>query len=208
MFLLGSIVFGLLTLELFAGGPLLAWDTSLAKALPAIVSSSPAYVLTIMNIGFYLGEYVLVGLLALLVVYFIAKRSWTELAMTVLGPVGSTALFLWLSNLIGRSRPPTQIGISTTIPGFPSGHSIAVVVVYGLTAYLLVPAMRTKWGKALVIAGAVLLMLFVGATRVFTAGHYLTDVVAGYAVGIAWSGVIYTAIELLSGKWRRTHGTG
>jgi membrane-associated phospholipid phosphatase len=26
-------------------------------------------------------------------------------------------------------------------------------------------------------------------------GHYLTDILAGYAVGIAWSALIYTLIE-------------
>jgi undecaprenyl-diphosphatase len=38
-------------------------------------------------------------------------------------------------------------------------------------------------------------MLFIGFTRIFTAAHYLTDVLAGYAMGIAWSGVVYTLVE-------------
>jgi undecaprenyl-diphosphatase len=56
--------------------------------------------------------------------------------------------------------------------------------------------MRSAFGKGMVVAVAIILMLFVGFTRVFTAAHYLTDVLSGYALGICWSGVIYTLIEI------------
>jgi undecaprenyl-diphosphatase len=53
-----------------------------------------------------------------------------------------------------------------------------------------------------VVAAALLIMGFVGFSRIFTGGHYLTDILAGYAVGIAWSGVVYTLIELYFQKRR------
>jgi membrane-associated phospholipid phosphatase len=46
-----------------------------------------------------------------------------------------------------------------------------------------------------VIVLAVLMMLFIGFSRLFVGGHYLTDVIAGYAVGVAWSGIVYMTIE-------------
>jgi len=39
--------------------------------------------------------------------------------------------------------------------------------------------------------------LFIGFSRIFVDDHYLLDVLAGYALGIAWSGLAYTLIELL-----------
>jgi undecaprenyl-diphosphatase len=42
---------------------------------------------------------------------------------------------------------------------------------------------------------ALLIVLFDGFSRVFQGGHYLTDVLAGYALGIAWAGLVYTGIE-------------
>jgi hypothetical protein len=39
------------------------------------------------------------------------------------------------------------------------------------------------------------MMLFIGFSRLFVGGHYLTDVIAGYAVGVAWSGIVYMTIE-------------
>jgi undecaprenyl-diphosphatase len=82
------------------------------------------------------------------------------------------------------------------IPGFPSGHAVAVVTFYGLMTYLLAPKMPSTFWKVAVVAVALLIIGFVGFSRVFTGGHYLTDILAGYAVGIAWFGVAYTLIEL------------
>jgi undecaprenyl-diphosphatase len=93
-------------------------------------------------------------------------------------------------------RPPTQIWIIVNIPGFPSGHAIFTTVCYGLIAYLLVPKMPSLFRKFIVVAAALLIIGFVGFSRIFTGGHYLTDILAGYAVGIAWFGLAYTLIEM------------
>jgi undecaprenyl-diphosphatase len=155
-----------------------------------------------MDAGFYIGDQVIIGLGILLGIYFIYKRYWQELAMVVIGLAGSSLLFLSLSNLIGRTRPPTQIWIIEKIPGFPSGHAITVVVFYGLLAYLLAPKMLSAFWKIVVVLAALLIIGFIGFSRIFTGGHYLTDVLAGYAVGIAWFGMAYTLIEIYFQKRR------
>jgi membrane-associated phospholipid phosphatase len=202
MFIFGGLVFGGLAYNLETHGPLLEWDRSIANTLPAIALKGPAVLQSIMDAGYYIGDQVIMVLAILLGLFFIIKRSWKELAMVTFGLVGASSLFLFLSNLFARPRPPTQIWIVLTIPGFPSGHAITVVVFYGLLAYLLAPKMKTIFWKVIVVAAALLIIAFVGFSRVFTGGHYLTDVLSGYAVGIAWSGVIYTLIEIIFKKLR------
>ena len=196
MFLFGGLVFGALTYNLLAQGPLLQWDRALAATLPAIGLLNPAILRPIMNAGYYIGDWGIILLGIPFSIYFIVKRYWQELAMVVIGNIGTTLLFLTISNSIGRLRPPTQIWIILKIPGFPSGHALSVVTFFGLLAYMLVPKMHSAFWKGFVVFVAIFLMLFVGFTRVFTAAHYLTDVLSGYALGIAWSGVIYTSIEI------------
>jgi membrane-associated phospholipid phosphatase len=203
MFLFGILMFGGLTYNLVAQGPLLKWDVAIANTLPAIGLKSPPYVKIIMEAGYYIGNLGLMVLGVLIGFYFIFKRLWQELVMLTIGMAGDSLLFLSLSNFIGRARPPTQIWNILTIPGFPSGHTMAVVVFFGLLAYLLVPNIQSAFWKVVVVAAAIFLIVFVGFTRVFTGGHYLTDVLAGYAVGIAWSGLAYTLIELFYQKRRR-----
>jgi undecaprenyl-diphosphatase len=196
MFLVGGVAFGALFYNLRSQGPLLQWDRRLAIILPAIGLQYPATLKPLMNAGYYLGGWGVIILGILFGIYFITKRYWQELAMLAIGMAGETLLFEALSNLIGRARPPTQIWIILKIPGFPSGHTMASVTFFGLLAYLLVPKMRSAFGKGFVVGLAILIMLFIGFTRVFTAAHYFTDVLAGYAMGIAWAGMIYTLIEM------------
>ncbi len=203
MFIFGSLLFGAMTYNLYAHGPLLAWDSMIANTLPAIGLNSPSIVKIIMDAGFYPGEHVLVGLGLLRSIYFIIKRNWQELVMILAGVAGSQLLFHFISISIARARPPTQIWIILTSPGFPSGHAITVVAFYGLLAYLVAPKMPSTFWKWVVVAAGLLIIGFVGFSRIFTAGHYLTDVLAGYAVGIALSGLIYTLIEIYFQKRSR-----
>jgi undecaprenyl-diphosphatase len=202
MFIFGSLIFGGLTYNLYAHGPLLAWDRIIANTLPAIALKSPPFVRTIMDAGFYIGDQVVMVLDVLLCIYFIFKRYWQELATVAIGAAGSSAIFLLISNFVARQRPPTQIWIVLTIPGYPSGHAIGVIVFYGLMAYWLAPKVRSAFLKWVVIAAALFIMVFVGFSRIFTGGHYLTDVLAGYAIGIAYFGAVYTLIEIYFQKRR------
>jgi undecaprenyl-diphosphatase len=196
MFMFGGLVFGALAYNLYAHGPLLKWDAALANTLPAIGLKSPAYVKYIMLAGFYVGKDVLNGIDVILGLYFLYKRYWRELTLVTVGWGGAALIFHFLSTFIARPRPVTQIWIIVNIPGFPSGHAVFTVVCYGLMAYLLVPKMPSLLWKTVVIAAAALIIAFVGFSRIFTGGHYLTDILAGYAVGIAWFGLAYTLIEI------------
>lgn len=196
MFIFGGLIFGGLAYNLVAQGPLLAWDKALATSLPAIGLKSAATLKPIMDAGYYLGSWGLTALGFLFGLYFVIKRYWQELAMLAIGLAGESLLFYSISNFFDRARPPTQIWIILHIPGFPSGHAMAAVVFFGFVAYLLAPKMRSIFGKVFVAATALFIIFFIGFTRVFTAAHYLTDVLSGYALGLAWSGVVYTLIEL------------
>ncbi len=82
-----------------------------------------------------------------------------------------------------------------TIPSFPSGHSMFALLAFGLLAYLLIPKMPSLFWKWVVGLAALALVLFVGFARVFEGGHFLSDVLAGYAVALAWGGMVYTLLE-------------
>ena len=202
MVVFGSLAFAGLTINLWAQGPLLALDKAIANTLPAIGLASPPFVEYIMLSGYYLGKEVIMGLSFLLGVYYIYKRIWQELAMITIGWIGYAVAFNLLSMLIGRPRPPTQIWIIVHIPGFPSGHAISAVMFYALIAYFLVPRMPSTLWKVLVITAALSIIGFIGFSRIFTAGHYLTDILAGYSVGVALFGAIYTCIEIAFQKKR------
>ena len=209
MFISGSLVFALIAYNLVSHGPLLAWDIPLAISLHTTALNSPPWIHAIMIAGYYIGDQLVVVVGAVLGIYFLRKHHWQELAMLVNGFGVSALLFLLLSHIFNRARPvfESQIWRVETIPGFPSGHAIAVVASYGLLAYFFVPKISSRAGKAWTVTGALLVALYILFSRLFLGDHFLTDIVAGCAVGVAWSGLAHTAVELMFRERNRVAAT-
>jgi len=205
MLLLGSILFGALAISLQTHSPILQMDTQVDNDLHVAALHSSPFVVDIMILGSYTGEQIIVVIAGVLVVYFLVKRSWPELTMIIIGWGGEGVLWLVLANYFNRHRPSftTEVWHLMTAPSFPSGHSFAAVLCYGLLAYMIVPKLSSRAWKVIVIAVAILLMLYVGFSRLFVGDHYPTDILAGYALGIAWAGLVYTSVEIIVQRYHR-----
>jgi membrane-associated phospholipid phosphatase len=196
MILLGGLSFGALGYNLLNHGPLLQLDMSVYRQLLADAKAAPPSVNEIMLFGFFIGKEVVQLIVAILSLYFLYKRYWRELAMLWISSAVGSVLWNFIIAYFARPRPPQQTGLPiTTIPSFPSGHAMSALICYGFLAYLLVPKMPSRFWKWVVVIAAASVVLFDGFSRVFQGNHYLTDVLAGYALGIAWAGLVYTIIE-------------
>jgi processive 1,2-diacylglycerol beta-glucosyltransferase len=69
--------------------------------------------------------------------------------------------------------------------GFPSGHALAAVAVFGLLTVVLLPTLRPRY-RSLLVVGAILLIVSMGLSRVYLGVHWATDVLGGYAGGLAY----------------------
>lgn len=69
---------------------------------------------------------------------------------------------------------------------YPSGHATVAVAFYGLLFYLLLHTLRHRRLKQLARIIAVCFILMMGGSRIYLCVHYLSDVLAGYAVGLLW----------------------
>jgi membrane-associated phospholipid phosphatase len=211
MFVLGALAFGVLAVNVQnPNSPLVQADTQIVNQLHALALHSPPFILTAMIAGYYLGEQVLVVIGVLITLYFLVKRYWPELIMVLLGWGGETALVYVLSTYFNRPRPefPDPVWQQMTMiqPTFPSGHVFGAVMGFGLLAYLAAPRMKTAFGRFVVVAAALGLCLYIGFSRVFLGHHYPSDILAGIALGIAWSGLVYTTVELLAFRKKQRPG--
>ncbi|MFK7818032.1 MAG: phosphatase PAP2 family protein [Planctomycetaceae bacterium] len=111
------------------------------------------------------------------------KSEAPQLALTVIGAV---ALTYALKNGIGRSRPAYGIAIGITSKAFPSGHAMVATVFYPTVAAILWRFVDRRGLKYLLIVNAIGPPLMIGASRVYLGVHYATDVIAGWALGVAW----------------------
>jgi undecaprenyl-diphosphatase len=202
MFLVGTLIFSFIAYYVHQKGSLVQWDTSIGNRMHETALHSPAWIKNIMFAGFYIGlqGYIIIGILLGLI--FLFKKFWKEFYMVAILLVGEGIFWYFFSKYFDRTRPEftERIGSVLHYPSFPSGHTISGVIGFGLVAYFFVPLISSRFWKVTLIIFAVLMMLFIGFSRFFMGAHYLTDVVAGLAAGVAWTGLVVMIIELLYNK--------
>ena len=98
--------------------------------------------------------------------------------------IGAQATTWSLKFITARVRPPFLEGITAASPSFPSAHATVSMAVYAFMA--LATADGLAQGRAVVLAVAGLLILAICFSRMLLSLHYLSDVVAGAAVGLFW----------------------
>lgn len=115
---------------------------------------------------------------------------------------GAALLGVGLKLVVGRARPDLVDAVSAA-PGrsFPSGHALGSMVGCGVLLLLLGPLLSRAWRAVAWVAGGLVVPL-VGFARVGLGVHYLTDVVAGWVLGIAWLTVTAAVFQ----AWRRDVG--
>jgi membrane-associated phospholipid phosphatase len=115
-------------------------------------------------------------------VLFLRKR-WVALAAWVLPILVSEPLIGSLKAAYGRPRPPESL-VTEITGSFPSGHAVAGAVVALSLVIVLVP--RGPARRNLEMGAAVFVVLMAGS-RIYLGAHWLTDVLAGVALGAACS---------------------
>ena len=122
-------------------------------------------------------------------------KGYRRAAIWTAAVMSSVALLTWaLKNLVDRERPSWQDPIEVlTTYSFPSGHASGIVGAMGVAVVLTRILVRRRAVRRLVFTGAVLLVVLVGADRVFLGVHNVSDVVAGYLLAgglvLFWLGV-------------------
>lgn len=135
-------------------------------------------------------------LLVLPPVVYLAMTHRPRMLLGFVLTIGAVLAVVCLTKLIfGRARP-TQPAIPEIGYSFPSGHSAASVVICGMLAYIAWRYwVRDVTGRALVVIAAVAIAGLTGLSRVYLRVHYLSDTLAGWAIGIF---ILFGAILLLN----------
>ncbi|MDF2146284.1 phosphatase PAP2 family protein [Knoellia sp. p5-6-4] len=148
------------------------------------------------DIGGAVGMPVLVTVAVLAMV--LLWRSWTPLVLTLVAAAGSLAMTVSGKELIGRARPPLHLAVPPyeESPSFPSGHTLNSTVLIGLLVYLLLRRLDSARVRAAVLVAGGAFVGAMGLSRVFLGHHWLTDVMVGWTLGLAWLIVVVTAHRL------------
>jgi membrane-associated phospholipid phosphatase len=182
------LLLALLTVNVLAGGPLVAVDDRVRDAVQALAHSatwrwvgdgphSPAQLLT--DLG---DSQVAVPVLALCALTAaVWHRSVRPPAAAVTGVVLLFCIVVPAKILTARAGPGLPPVAHGAMGVFPSGHTSTSSVCFGLAAVLVARGLPRLARRAVLTAAAVLCFA-VGAALIWCDYHWFTDVVAGWAL--------------------------
>lgn len=202
--LLGAVPF--LTLMLLVRRqwtPLQELDEQVARVLNEQANASAVLVDVMQVVTEFGGNLFAVYAFVLTTLWFLIRRQRTLASYVATTGIGLAVLVPVTKALIARPRPQVPLPVAE-IPSnasFPSGHAMVSLVIAGMLTLILLPAVSQRLRPALVTFAAAL-TLAVGATRLALGVHFVSDVLAGWALGAAWLAVSTAAFR----AWQRASG--
>ena len=137
-------------------------------------------------------------------------RYW-PMALVAAVP-GGMLLNVALKHTFERARPHFDEPILTlSTYSFPSGHTMAATVLYGLLACYFARQARSTLGRVLPFLLAALMVGAIAFSRMYLGAHYLTDILAALAEGCGWLAVCVSGAATLNrrraARQRRAQGS-
>ncbi len=201
-FLLVAIPFGLLLDQVQRSGSLIGVDTAAARHLHEWVRGSDDLVRELKILAFF-GSPLWFYLVVTPAVVWVWRRGHPRLAVfLVVTTLGGGLLDSVVKEAVGRPRPSLVDPVATARgKSFPSGHAMSSTVSYGALLLVFLPAIGRRY-RPVVFTGVVVLVGAIGFSRLALGVHYVTDVLGGFILGLAWLAVSTAAFSI----WRVERG--
>lgn len=176
----------LLWIQVATEGPLTRVDAEVSEDLHRMVLRSEPVETSFRAITL-LGEPAMLYAAAFLAALFFWRRGSRRIPVYLVstnllgGAINST-----IKTIVARARPAFDdpIGHASGY-SFPSGHTVAATVGFGTLLLASMPLLPRRLRVPSIVAYVVLVAL-VATSRLALAVHYLSDVLAGFVLGVAW----------------------
>jgi membrane-associated phospholipid phosphatase len=196
LILLAAIAFGEIAEDVVEGDTITVIDVQLAHWFRA--RATDAFTQTMLFITHWNGITGTGVMTALLAVWFAWRKAHYWLIVLLAAVPGGMLLNLVLKHIFRRQRPSLEDPLLTLATySFPSGHTVAATLFWGVLACYLVRRHRAWPRRALIVGAACVMVMLVALSRMYLGVHYLSDVMAASMEGAAWLAVCVTAVSTL-----------
>ncbi len=192
--LLALFLFGQLASSVLNSTPIVQFDQNLELTVHSWAAPSITPLFIFLSL---LGFQILWVIILIVAAWFVLHRQWLHLTTWIIGWAGGELLNQLLKQIFARPRPVFADPLQTAANySFPSGHAMFSAIVYGLLAYFVLLQINRQSARIAVVAGTIVLVMLIGISRIYLGVHYFSDVVAGFAFGVAWLSVCITGMDV------------
>lgn len=121
-----------------------------------------------------------------LAVYFMYRRYWYFLALLPASLFAGIISDSILKKITHIARPLFPL-VPTADFSFPSGHATVAVIFFCLIAYFFKNSIRSITWRRIYVSSCALAAVMVCLSRLYLNAHWLSDVLAGIALGVFWA---------------------
>ena len=179
--------------DYLTGDPIVRWDVDFARWLHERSSHTLVDVFQVVT---WAGNAIVLALVTAAALVLLLRRRLLGTAVLVVAvAAGIELLNAGLKLVFHRPRPELAF-VHLDTYSFPSGHASGSAAIYALLAVLVARRLGLG-GRLLVGIATVALLLVIGFSRLYLGAHYLSDVLAGLSLGLAWTAGWLLAFELL-----------
>lgn len=181
-----AVPFSYLLFEVMRQGPLTRFDESTANQLHRRVVGNRGLISLLEGLS-WLGKPLLLGVLIGIGAIFVFVRGRRRLALfLVVTAIGGGLVDSAVKIFVNRPRPVFDNPIASAFgKSFPSGHAMSSTVTYGALLLVFLPVVPRVW-RWVAVTFVTVLVLAIGAARLLLGVHFVSDVLGGYALGLAW----------------------
>lgn len=197
-----AVPFSYLLIDVLREGPFTRVDQEVARSLHRQVADDPGLVGTLRAVSL-LGKPLWLGLAVAGGAAFVYWRGRRRLAVYLaVTAIGGGVVDTVVKVAVNRPRPVVDNPLVHVFgKSFPSGHAMSSVVTYGALLLVFLPVLPRLWRWVAMVATTAV-VLSIGLSRLMLGVHYVSDVVAGWLLGLAWLSGATAAFSI----WRTEEG--
>ncbi|MBU1927239.1 MAG: VTT domain-containing protein [Gammaproteobacteria bacterium] len=185
-FLIASLLFAVLYLNVIFHGPLLAWNHAIYHLFRGLRTQTLDRIMITATLFGY-GKFLLI-LTFVITLWLLIRKHWNTALHWFFG---CGLLFVAVKVFKSLYYNPRPIGIvkQALSSSFPSGHTTLSVGIYSLLAYFICINLPKTYRKPIVWL-TIAICALIGISRLYLGAHWFTDVLGGTFLGLFCSALI------------------